>query len=92
MLRQVLREIQESQRLMNLGELSRRLGIERSALEGMIAFWVRKGRLKEDLSAQIIETCTDGDCGLSCTQTPGCALIKKSSRAFSFVPSSSPQD
>jgi len=46
MLHRVLEELESAQGLADLDGLSRRLGIERGALEGMIDFWVRKGRLQ----------------------------------------------
>ena len=48
MLNQVLQEIKFAQSALNLSDLSRKLGVERSALDGMIQFWVRKGRLRDD--------------------------------------------
>ena len=45
MLRQVLETLEQAQGPIPLDELSRQLGIEHSALEGMVSFWVRKGRL-----------------------------------------------
>jgi hypothetical protein len=46
MLRQVLQEIESAQGPLTLDELSRKLGVEKSTLAGMIDFWVRKRRLK----------------------------------------------
>ena len=62
MLRRLLHEIESAQGPVNLNRLSRKLGIERGALDGMIAYWVRRGRLKHDSGA----VCASGECDLSC--------------------------
>jgi hypothetical protein len=66
MLQQVLQAFELATGPVSLDELSRQLGMERSALEGMIAFWVRKGRLKEDGG-----TCGAAGSGCSCSSHPG---------------------
>ena len=48
MLKQVLREIETAQGPITVRALSRKLGVEPNALEGMIQFWVRKGRIQDD--------------------------------------------
>ncbi len=87
MLRQVLREIEAAQGSINLNDLSHKLGIERSALEGMIQFWVRKGRLKDDEreNKQIFAECGDGSCGVSCPGPQGCPFITKLPRTFTVT-------
>lgn len=47
MLSQILHELKNAKGPVDLNELSRRLGVQRSALDGMIQFLVRKGRLRE---------------------------------------------
>ena len=47
MLSRVLKEFENSQGPLTLSEMSRRLGVERSALEGMLQLLVRKGKLRE---------------------------------------------
>ncbi len=47
MLYQILEILEQAEQPLSLAELSQRLQIEPSALEGMIAFWVRKGRLRD---------------------------------------------
>ncbi len=66
MLQQVLHAFETATGPISLDELSRELGIERSALEGMITFWVRKGRLKESGGA-----CGVAGPGCSCSTHPG---------------------
>jgi hypothetical protein len=47
MLSQILQELENAKKPVDLNDLSRRLGVQRSALDGMIEFLVRKGRLRE---------------------------------------------
>jgi hypothetical protein len=47
MLSQIVNEFRESGGVISLNELSRRLGVERSALDGMLEILVRQGRLYE---------------------------------------------
>lgn len=47
MLSEVLKAFRQTGEPMDLNELSRHLGIERSALEGMLNLLVRQGKLKE---------------------------------------------
>ncbi len=46
LLKQVLTTLEEAQGPVSLAALSQQLEVEPSALEGMIDFWVRKGRLR----------------------------------------------
>ena len=71
MLRQVLQELESAPGPVNINELSQKLGIEQSALEGMIQFWVRKGRLKtgSQTATEMAELCTTGSCGCACAGT-----------------------
>ncbi|MEF3275611.1 MAG: FeoC-like transcriptional regulator [Chloroflexus sp.] len=59
MLYQILAILEQAEEPLSLHELSRRLNVEPSALEGMIAFWVRKGRLRDSAA-------------VSCGQQAGC--------------------
>ncbi|NPV57637.1 MAG: hypothetical protein HPY76_13340 [Anaerolineae bacterium] len=86
MLNQVLREIEAASGAVELGELKRRLGIDRGALEGMIQFWVRKGRLVDDQGAGVAAAHTGGSCGSSCAGYDGCAFIAKMPRTYSLPP------
>jgi len=88
MLNQVLQEIRSTQSVLNLGDLSRKLGIERSALDGMIQFWVRKGHLIDDDAAenQSGAVCPTGSCGASCRGTSNCAFITKMPKTYSISP------
>jgi len=88
MLNQVLQEIRSTQSALNLGDLSHKLGVERSALDGMIQFWVRKGRLIDDDAAetQAGVVCSIGSCGASCMGAFNCAFIAKMTRTYSISP------
>ncbi|MCK4598939.1 hypothetical protein KAU37_03835 [Candidatus Bipolaricaulota bacterium] len=52
---------------LDLNELSHRLGVEQSALDGMLEFLVRKGKLREIGLAT--EACTHCGSRLSCAQS-----------------------
>jgi hypothetical protein len=72
-LRQVLEALESIQGPVNLDDLGRRLGVERSALEGMINFWERKGRLRSDALAARPNVCASGTCGGSCPGVRRCS-------------------
>jgi hypothetical protein len=82
MLNQVLQEIETAKGPITMGELSRKLGIELTALEGMIQFWVQKGRLQVD------DQSSDADCGCgssgACATISDCATVTKLSNAYSL--------
>jgi hypothetical protein len=84
-LRQILRELERIRGPVRLEELSLRLGVERSALEAMIDFWVRKGRLKEERAAALVGNCADGECPESCPGTKSCPLVPRLPHSFSRV-------
>lgn len=77
MLHQVLHEIAQARGPLSLNDLARRLEVEPGALEGMINFWVRKGRI----SAGSVEGCASGGCG-SCGEVAGCPFAGKAPRVF----------
>ena len=52
MLHHVLHEFQSAPGALNLNDLARKLNVERSALEGMIQFWVRKGKIDPEREKQ----------------------------------------
>lgn len=47
MLSRVLEQFEKAKGPLTLSEMARRLGIESSALEGMVQFLVRKGKLRQ---------------------------------------------
>jgi hypothetical protein len=86
MLNQVLQEIKFAQSALNLSDLSHKLGIERSALDGMIQFWVRKGKLRDDDAdlAAVMSTCSPPSCGGSCAGMATCPFIAKMPKTYSI--------
>ena len=88
MLRQVLRELESAGRPVSLNDLGLKLGIERSALEGMIAYWVRKGKLQDDEAAleAAMDGCNSGSCSGSCPGPGGCPFAMRMPRTFSLGP------
>jgi hypothetical protein len=62
MLSQIVKELKESGGTIDLAELSRRLGVERSALDGMLEVLVRQGKLNHLCLGAI----SGGICGGSC--------------------------
>jgi hypothetical protein len=67
MLFQVMKEIKKTNGNIRLGELYQKLGIERSALDGMIQFLIQTGHLVDENISQesdTIQLC--GKCSSSC--------------------------
>ena len=87
MLHQVLQEIEAAQGAINLNELSQKLSVEPSALAGMIQYWVRKGRLKDDLQESNISSggCSSGACGGTCPGPQGCPFIIKLPQTYTLT-------
>ena len=87
MLNQVLNEISTSKNGLNLNDLSRKLDIDRSALNGMIQFWVQKGRLVDDDAAEANSCTTEsGSCALSCTSgESGCPFVMEMPKSYSLT-------
>jgi hypothetical protein len=84
-LTQVLQELESAQGPVSLDDLSRKLGVERTALEGMIAFWVRKGRLKEDYAAVLQGLCPGAECDSTCPGAESCRWVTNLPRSFSLL-------
>jgi len=83
MLQQVLHEIENANAPITLQTLSHRLNIEPSALQGMIDFWVRKGRLRDDDA--VADDCSpSGGCSDSCGGASGCAFVVDTPRSYSL--------
>ncbi|GAB4574402.1 MAG: hypothetical protein Kow0077_20760 [Anaerolineae bacterium] len=60
-LRQVLQLFEESPRPLSLAEMAHTLDIEQNMLEGMIEYWVRKGKIRaSDGDAPQCTTCGKG--------------------------------
>lgn len=88
MLQQVLREIEHARGPLSLGDLAHKLAIDRGTLDGLLTFWVRKGRIVvSDIDGQ---TCaTGGGCG-GCDSATGCPFAGKAPRTFALVLEKSP--
>ncbi len=86
MLYQVLEEIEQAHGPVLVSELGRKLDIDQAALLGMIEFWVRKGRLRDDDA--VVETgiaCAGGGCGDSCSGMAECAFVAKMPKTYSIA-------
>lgn len=85
MLWEVLHAVEAAQGPLDLNELSRRLDIERSVLDGMIQFWVRKGRLVDDSGAgRATVACANHGCG-GCAGGQGCPFTMTMPRTLSLI-------
>jgi hypothetical protein len=85
MLISLLREIELAQGTVRLDDLSHKLGVERSALEGMIAFWVRKGRLRGDQEIALPpDTCSSVVCAGSCPGLQHCPFKVRTPKTYSI--------
>jgi len=88
MLSQLLREIEAAQGVISLNDLSHKLAVEPGALEGMIQFWIRKGRLQDDTLTKGIafDGCpVGGSCGCSCSGVQGCPFVMQIPRTISLT-------
>jgi hypothetical protein len=87
MLRKVLDEVETARAPLDLNELSRRLDLDRSVLDGMIQFWVRKGRLVDDTAGagQAAAVCATHGCGGNCPGPQGCPFTMKMPRMISLI-------
>jgi hypothetical protein len=85
MLYQVLEEIEQAHGPVLINDLGRKLGIDPGALMGMIEFWVRKGRLRDDDTA-LAEglACASNGCGSHCSGVSGCAFTVKMPKTYSL--------
>jgi hypothetical protein len=83
MLTQILHEIETAQGPITVRELSRKLEIDPQALEGMLEFWVCKGRIQND---DKVATCNSGTgtCGSTCSGSKNCTFIAKMPKTYSL--------
>ena len=68
MLAEIMKAFKENEGPVDLVRLSRELGVERSALEGMLQNLVHQGKLREVLPDS--ETCMD------CSRSSGCTYLQ----------------
>lgn len=92
MLRKVLEAVEASEGGTDLRTLSRELGIDPGVLEGMILFWVRKGRLVDSSSAASEHTETNicARCSaVGCAGAETCPFIVSAPRTVTVASSPS---
>lgn len=86
MLQQILSEIESAQGTINLAELARKLAVQPSALEGMIDFWVKKGKIKrENDQDAALDRCNAGTCSGGCPGPNGCPFIMTMPTTYSLT-------
>lgn len=70
----------------SLGQLGRELGVEPAALQGMIDFWVRKGRLRVQGAAASGATCAPSGCaGCPVDGPEGCPILLHAPRRYELT-------
>jgi hypothetical protein len=84
MLNQLLHEIENARGPITLRELSRKLEIDPQTLEGMLQFWVRKGRIQHDDEKDPYPNNTSA-CSSSCSGPTNCAFIAKMPKTYSLL-------
>jgi hypothetical protein len=78
MLRDLLREIAAADGAVRPAELAHRLGVERSAVEGMVGELVRLGRLGTERSVAACPLGSGrGSCGHTCGGAADCPLVAR---------------
>ena len=88
MINLVMQELKMSRTPVSLASLSEKLNIERSALEGMLSFWVQKGRLRENNQENgglQSDGLACGSCGTSCVGMDDCTFIAKMPKIYSVA-------
>ncbi len=75
-LRAVLNAFEQTERPISVKQLAADLDVPPAMLEGMIDFWVRKGRLRESGGTAECGTCGQGD---------HCPLVIRMPRRFELV-------
>lgn len=76
LLQQVLQTIEQADEPYTLTQLARELDLSPAMLEGMLVYWVRKGRLRETTSSPACAACSLG---------AGCPFVAKMPRSFEVV-------
>jgi hypothetical protein len=69
---------------LDLNELSRRLNIQRSTLEGMLQTLVRHGKLKVSGGAGVGEACSTLNC-TTCAGAKNCPFVSKMPRTYELI-------
>ena len=76
LLREVLTAFETSRQPRTLNQLARELDMAPGMLEGMLEYWVRKGRLRESSGASMCATC--GGAG-------GCPFVPQLPRSYELA-------
>jgi hypothetical protein len=76
-LRQVLNLFEHTANPLSLTEVARSLDLEQGVLEGMLQYWVHKGRLRE----------VSGDAGICpmCSKSESCTIMPDMPRRYELV-------
>ncbi len=85
MLFELLRLIEASTGPVTVAQLQLRLGVDESTLNGMLDFWVRKGRLHLDGRSDAVcgTNCVEAACSCgSCEGAEGCPFVARLPRAY----------
>lgn len=88
MLFELLRLIEATSGPISLGDLQRQLAVDSTTLEGMIQFWVRKGRLHVNGRSESVcaASCADAGCSCgSCSGIEGCPFIARLPIAYELT-------
>ena len=85
MLYQVLEEIEQAHGPVLVKDLSKKLNLDPGVLVGMIQFWVRKGRLRDDAAVAEGIACAGGGCGDSCAGIAECTFVAKMPKTYSIA-------
>ena len=80
-LRAVLNTFQHTREPLSLAQMARDLDIPMGMLEGMIEYWIRKGKIREVGSAA---ACGSTICG-SCSSAKSCGYAPNLPRSYEFV-------
>ena len=80
-LRSVLAAFEDARGPLSLADLSRELGIETGALEGMLDFWLRKGRLRIVGPGASPDSCDMKHCA-HCAASETCAVMFATPRRY----------
>jgi hypothetical protein len=82
MLRKLLQAIETADGPVHVAALSRQLNLDHSALEGMIDYWVRKGRLQVRDRSDTVCIPSSGHCGGGCSGAAACPFIARMPKSY----------
>ena len=86
MLNQILQAIETAEGSVDLHALSRQLNVEPGALQGMLDFLVRKGRIQtgDDLDGDCCSTEVSCSCGKTCPGPQNCHFVVKLPKTYAI--------